>query len=114
MQARTEHLTRDQQRSLWLSYAVAGRIVEDPGAAVARARSNLVTMRQIARGQAQRWLDEWTRLLDGPLDQLLDALTSRAPSSRELRQNTPFAGLLSDEERVQVLAAWRQAQAVSE
>lgn len=109
IQARTEQLTRDQERSLWLSYALAGRIVVDPAAAASKARSNLAKMRGIARGQAQRSLDGWERLLDAPLDQLLDALTSRSPRGRELRQNNPFAGLLTKGDREQVLAAWRQA-----
>lgn len=111
IQARTERLTGDQERSLWLAYALAGRIVEDPEAAVAKARANLARMRGIARGKAQRWLDEWEHLLGGPIDQLLDALTSRSPRGRELRQNNPFAGVLTDDERGRVLAAWRQGKA---
>jgi hypothetical protein len=59
------------------------------------------------RGQAKRWLHEWERLLDGPVDELLANLTSRSPKGRELRQNSPFSGLLSEEERHQTLAAWR-------
>jgi hypothetical protein len=70
------------------------------------ARSNLQTMRDAARGQAKRWLDEWEGLLDGPLDELLTQLTSRSPKGRELRQNSPFAGVLSNEERRRVLDAW--------
>jgi biopolymer transport protein ExbB/TolQ len=99
---------RDQRRSLWLAYAVAARIVTDPNAAVASARTNLERMRTAARGQARKWLDEWERLLDGPIEDLLDNLTSRSPKGRELRQNSPFAGLLDGEERAEVLAAWRR------
>jgi excisionase family DNA binding protein len=110
VQARTEDLTRDQARSLWLSYALAGRIAEDPEAAVAKARANLAKMREVARGQAQSWLGEWESLIEGGADHMLDALTSRSPRGRELRQNNPFAGVLTDEERVQVLAAWRHTQ----
>jgi hypothetical protein len=43
------------------------------------------------------------KLLDGSLTDLLAALTSPAPRSRELRQNNPFAGVLADEERHKVL-----------
>lgn len=107
IRTRTEALTRDQRRSLWLSYAQAGRIVADPERARALARTNLERMRDASRGQAKAWLDEWERLLDGPLDELLDHLTSRTPKGRELRQNSPFAGLLDAGEREVVLAAWR-------
>ena len=48
----------------------------------ARGIENLERMR---RGQALRWLDEWERLLDGPVDKLLAALVSSSPKSRELR-----------------------------
>ena len=98
-------LTRDQVRSLLLSYAVAGRLAIDPEAGLALARLNLEKMRGASpRGAAKVWLDEWAQLLDGPLLVLLTALTSRSPRSRELRQNSPFAGVLSDEERLSVLA----------
>ena len=104
---RTQRLTRDQRRSLWLAYAVAAHIVDDPPAAVAVARANLGRMRKAVRGVARLWLDEWEHLLDGPVDELLDVFTSRSPRARELRQNSPFAGLLGEEERLRVLAAWR-------
>ncbi len=103
---RTLRLTRDQRRSLWLAFAVAGRIAQTPEDALALARSNLETMRRTTRGHASVWLDEWERLLDGPIEDLLDTMTSRSPRSRDLRQNAPFAGVLTDEERESVLAAW--------
>lgn len=107
IRTRTQRLTRDQRRSLWLAYAVAAQLVEDPERAVATARANLIRMRQSARGQAIRWLDEWERLLDGPVEDVLDSLTSRSPKGRELRQNSPFAGLLTQDERTRALNAWR-------
>ena len=110
IQARTHRLTRDQRRSLWLAYAVAAHVVEDPEGAVAVARINLEQMRRAVRGEARLWLDEWERLLDGPVDELLETLTSRSPRARELRQNSPFAGLLGDEERLRLLAAWRASE----
>lgn len=111
LRAGTQQLTTDQRRSLWLAYAVAARIVEDPETAAAVATTNLERMRGAARGQARLWLDEWERLLHGPLDDLLDSLTSRSPHGRELRQNTPFAGLLREAERQRVLQAWRRDEA---
>lgn len=107
LRTRTDRLTRDQRRSLWLAYAIAGRIVADPDGAVARARENLATMRASARGQARLWLEEWERLLDRPVEELLAALISRTPAGRELRQNSPFAGILDPDERRAVLDAWR-------
>lgn len=104
---RTLRLTRDQRRSLWLAFAIAGRIVGKPEAARSVARRNLANMRASARGQAVSWLREWERLLAGSIEDLLIALTSRSPRGRDLRQNSPFAGVLSEAERAEVLASWR-------
>jgi len=107
---RALRLTRDQRRSFWIAFALAGRIVEEPDGARERARRNIETMRTSARGGAVVWLDEWERLLDGPVEDLVTALTSRSPRSRELRQSSPFAGLLSVDERNRVLEAWSSAE----
>ena len=107
---RTNRMTKDQQRSLWLAYAVAGKIVADPDAALELAKRNLATMQAASRGQARRWLEDWEGLLDGPVGAVLRALVSPSPVSRELRQNSPFAGILSDDERAQVLKAWRSTR----
>ncbi len=111
LRERTQRLTRDQRRSLWLAYAVAGRIVADPDDARRRAFENLERMRTTSRGQTRLWLDEWERLLHGPVDKLLATLVSPSPKSRELRQNSPFAGLLTEAERADVLAAWQAHEA---
>ncbi|MGI8537219.1 MAG: helix-turn-helix domain-containing protein [Mycobacteriales bacterium] len=97
-------LTRDQLRSLWLSHAVAARLVEDPTGVLAQARRNLTAMQaRSARGEAKLWLQQWAQLLAGPVEDVLEALTSRSPRSRELRQNSPFAGVLTEQQRQTVL-----------
>lgn len=111
MRARTVRLTSDQERSLWIAYAVAGHIVNDPSNALLLARKNLEAMRQSSRGQARIWLDEWETLVNGPLAELLSTLTSRSPKARELRQNSPFAGLITEGQRLQILEAWRSMRA---
>lgn len=107
LRTRTQRLTRDQRRSLWLAYAVAGHIVADPHPAKNLARRNLERMRASTRGQARRWLDEWEDLLNGPIDDLLATLVSPSPRGREMRQNSPFSGLLNEAERAKVLDAWK-------
>jgi len=56
-----------------------------------------------ARGEAKLWLQQWAQLLDGPVEDVLESLTSRSPRSRELRQNSPFAGVLTEQQRQLVL-----------
>lgn len=110
--ARTVGMTRDQRRSLWLSQAVAGKLTAAPEEVLAIAWENLRQLRaQHTRGQAARWLAEWQQLLQGPVEDVLAVLTSATPHARELRQNSPFAGVLTDSERAAVLAAFRRVQA---
>ena len=110
LRAGTRRWTRDQLRSLWLSHAVAARLVEDPQGVLARARINLKRMfADSARGSTKIWLKKWEQLLEGPIEGVLDALTSRSPISRELRQNSPFAGVLSDAERQAALTGFARA-----
>ena len=67
-------------------------------------------MRPQVRGSAGKWLDEWEKLLSGPIEAMLAAYTSRDLRGRELRQNSPFAGLLDDTERTEVLNRWREVR----
>jgi hypothetical protein len=61
------------------------------------------------------WLDRWQAVLDDGVEAVLDVLTSRAPDAVELRQNSPFAGVLPETERRSVLTAfastWRRDRA---
>jgi excisionase family DNA binding protein len=97
-------MTRDQQRSFRLAMAVAGHLVTDPEGTKAAARAHLESLSSgSSRRRGGKWRDKWVALLDGPLDDLLSALTADTVASRELRQNSPFIGILSDEERDAVL-----------
>ncbi|MBV8995284.1 MAG: helix-turn-helix domain-containing protein, partial [Pseudonocardiales bacterium] len=51
-------LTREQERSLWLHRAVAGRLVEQPTAILERARQNGVRLlgQQARSGMTAHWL----------------------------------------------------------
>ncbi|MGI8872234.1 MAG: hypothetical protein ACR2KI_06520 [Candidatus Limnocylindria bacterium] len=55
-----------------------------------------------------RWLQTWQSVLDTSPEAVLQTLTSQAPLAVELRQNSPFAGVLPDEERSAVLDAFRE------
>jgi hypothetical protein len=56
---------------------------------------------------SSRWLDAWESVLGAGPEAVLQALTSQTPLALELRQNSPFAGVLSDDERSAVLRAFR-------
>ena len=101
--------TRDQEQSLWLHGRIAGRIVEEPDLVLTRARENLDRFSKVHAGtMAVRWLDIWREILDSGTGSVLNMLTSDTPLARELRQNSPFTGILSQDERIKVLSSFRQ------
>ncbi len=99
---------------MWLHQVVAGRLALDPDAVLGQARKNLQHLGSVhLSGMTAQWLTEWQKVLDSGEDAVFAALTSRSAHAVELRQNSPFAGVLSAEERTAALEAfrnhWRQA-----
>ena len=92
-------LTRDQVRSLWLHRAAAAHIAAAPAASLTYARAD-----------GEPWLRQWLAIIDRGPEETMRILCSPDPLSRELRQNSPFLGLLSEEERLKILAAARKTQ----
>ncbi len=103
-------MTREDRRSLALHRALALKLAADPDALVRRARRTLTRM-QTANPSARPLLVEWARLLRAPLDQLLDVLVDPRAHARDLRQVTPFAGVLSATERAVVYRRFRHDEA---
>lgn len=101
-------LRREDLRSLWLHRAVAGKVVLDPDRAIAMARGNLARM-VAAEPRAAPYVEAWERLLDSGPESVLATLTSDTAEAIELRQNTPFAGLLTEAERQAALTAFAAA-----
>jgi len=58
-------------------------------------------------GSAEPCFTEWDDRLDGPLTGVIEMLVSRNQHARDIRQVSPFAGVLSDEERRAVYRAQR-------
>lgn len=101
-----DRLNRSERRSLWLAHVIAGKLLLDPDRHLRDAHLQLERMYPMARGQARAWLDDWTRLLDGPVDNLVTRMVERSLRGRELRQNSPFASILSESERNAALEAF--------
>jgi hypothetical protein len=101
-------LTRDQERSLWLHRVAAGRLAIDPDSVLARVQANLEHLSRVhPSGMSAVWLAEWQAVLAEGEDAVFTVLTSTGPRAIELRQNSPFAGVLRPEERAAALAAFR-------
>ncbi|MBB5825071.1 excisionase family DNA binding protein [Micromonospora carbonacea subsp. aurantiaca] len=102
-------LTRDQLKSLWLHQAVAGSLVVDPDEVLGKAGANLDRLLRQHRGtMAEVWLRRWQEKIDEGVGSVLRALTSEDPEAVELRQNSPFAGVLSQPQRLKVLEAFNR------
>ena len=98
-------LTQDQMRSLWLHRAAAAHIAKDPIEALQRAR--IAAERLLAREpDGAPWLRRWTKLIEQGPEATMRVMTSIDPLARELRQNSPFLGLLSDRERREIIDAF--------
>jgi transcriptional regulator with XRE-family HTH domain len=93
-------LTREDRRSLALHGAIAERLRQDPEPVLARARASLLRMQTLHPG-ARPLLDEWRMFLQRPLEALVPVLLDPSPWGRDLRQVTPFAGVLSARERAE-------------
>lgn len=107
---------REERRSLWLHCAVAGHLARDPDVVLVLAESNLKHLRNVhPGGVTTRWLDLWQQTIDRGPDAVMRMLTSGSPTAAELRQNSPFAGVLDEDERQFVLRSfvsnWRAARA---
>ncbi len=101
-------LTTKDRRSLAMHRSVASRLLAEPDEVRSKAQRNLLALRQAdADGRAAAYLDEWAHLLDGPTDTLVETLTSERQSARDLRQVSPFAGVLSQDERLRIIDAVR-------
>ena len=95
----------DRAADLALAYhcALAGRLSREQ---VNEALRTVWRLRD--RGQMHpRYADEWERILTGSLNDIRSTITSESEFARDLRQNSPFAGALSEPERAEVLAMAR-------
>lgn len=103
-------LTRDQERSLWLHQALLGELLSHPTETLDKARANIRRWRGSHRadGMTVRYLNEWSDVIDAGLDRVVEVVTSKAPYACELRQNSPFAGVLPGDTRMQVLNSFNQ------
>lgn len=52
-----------------------------------------------------RWADEWEQLLGLPLPRIARAISADTPHARNLRQASPLAGLLTEQERLRLVDA---------
>lgn len=101
-------MTRDQQRSLMLHVAIAAELAARPQHVMQVALRNLAVMRTAAPG-AQTLLDEWDRILRLPPTLVASRMLDPSDHGRDLRQVTPFSGILDARSRAAIYRAFGAA-----
>ncbi|MGH9917913.1 MAG: helix-turn-helix domain-containing protein [Nitrososphaerales archaeon] len=97
-------LTPPELRTLELHRLIAEKLEEDPERVLAIANQNLELMRRTDHGRHSRpYLDAWQVLLCGPKRDLARVMVSTDAVARDLRQASPFSGVLSEKERISAL-----------
>lgn len=94
-------------KSKALHEAVARKLVRDP-TLIEFARRNLDALRE-SNPAGQRYHQQWEQLLQDDRFMLLRIMTSDSEAARSLRQESPFGGILSSEERRRVLERFTTA-----
>ena len=92
-------------RSLAMHCKIAQKISRDPEL-LNVAKENLARWSQKAAGKEPRYLQEWREILERPWPEIADFITSISDDAIRLRSSSPFAGVLSAEERKRIYEAF--------
>ncbi|MGH3848908.1 MAG: helix-turn-helix domain-containing protein [Pseudonocardiaceae bacterium] len=103
-------LTREEEKSLWLHRALLTPMMAETDAVMSKARQNLNRWAGMHRhdGMTMRYFTKWEHVLNAGIDAAMQVMTSPSAQARELRQNSPFAGVLPEETRARVLQSFNE------
>lgn len=106
-------LTPEREKSLRLHQALIGDVLADPELVIGKARDNIDRWlpNQRPDGMTASYLHRWEGILNEGVDRIIEVLTSTDGQSCELRENSPFAGVLSPERRSKILKTLRANKA---
>lgn len=100
-------LTREDSRSLAYHRALAVVLRRNSVSAIKRAKRVLKRMSEGHPG-AKPLFNRWRSWLDLPTEELISRMLDPGMTAREMRQVTPFSGLLEPKDRVQILKQFRK------
>ena len=93
-------------RSLAMHCRIAQKITRDP-TLLNKAKANLERWSAKYDEPRPRYLREWQEILERPWPEIMEIITSMSEDATRLRSSSPFAGVLTAEERNQVYEAFR-------
>jgi len=85
---------------------IAQKISRDPDL-LDKARANLDRWSAKSKGPLPQYLSEWQEILDRPWPEIAEIITSMSEDATRLRSSSPFAGVLTSDERKRIYAAFR-------
>lgn len=71
------------------------------------ARANLSRWSNKSDGRSGGYLQEWADILARPWPEIAELITAMSEDATRLRSSSPFAGVLDEDEREQIYAAFR-------
>jgi transcriptional regulator with XRE-family HTH domain len=100
-------MTREDLRSLAFHRAIADLLRKNPELIVKRTRKNLGKLASM-HPDAGTLFDKWREWLSFPLETLIEKILDSQQEACEMRQVSPFSGLLNAQQRTQVLRDFRK------
>ena len=93
-------------RSLAMHTLIARKLARSPGL-LAIARENLRRWGERWGNDTPVWLEEWQAIVKRPWREVAAFITEMSPRATRLRQSSPFAGVLTPQERKRIYDAFR-------
>lgn len=92
---------RENRVTYELHRAIAQRLDENPYEVISKGLDNVAQMRPRQRSSISKgWVSTWDQLLRGDVEKLKEAMLEISSDAEDLRQMSPFSGVLSDSERL--------------
>jgi hypothetical protein len=95
-----------EARSLAMHAVIARKIERDPRL-LEVARGNVERWTKQRNNERPAWLAEWSDLLDQSWESIAALITEPSENAARLRQSSPFAGILTNQERWRIYEAFR-------
>lgn len=95
-----------EARSLAMHAVIARKIERDPKLLLI-ARGNIERWHARRGEQSPAWLSEWQEILNRPWEYIAALITEPSENGARLRQSSPFAGILTHQERRRIYEAFR-------
>ena len=103
-------MSREDRRSLVYHRAIAQKLQTHPDETIERARKNLKRLTK-QHPEVRRLFSLWAMWLDMPPSVLIANLLDSGEAARDMRQVSPFAGILSALERARLIRQFRSEYA---